>query len=68
MAFVAGSSMGQFLGDVSFDGFASYTPALIGYAVALIIGAVLVNCLGPYVYLAERRVGPDLGSRPIEVV
>lgn len=50
MAFVFGSSIGQFLGDLSFDGLGSYSPALVGYAVALIAGAFLVNRLGPYVY------------------
>ena len=34
MAFVVGSSVGQFLGDVGFDRLGSYTPALIGHTVA----------------------------------
>jgi predicted MFS family arabinose efflux permease len=63
MAFVLGSSIGQFLGDLSFDGLGSYTPALIGYAVTLIAGAFLVSCLGPYVYLAQQRIGPELAVR-----
>jgi predicted MFS family arabinose efflux permease len=65
MAFVLGSSIGQFLGDVSFDGFGSYTPALIGYAVALIVGAFLINCLGPYVYLPQQRIGLELAGRQV---
>jgi predicted MFS family arabinose efflux permease len=63
MAFVLGSSIGQFLGDLSFDGLGSYTPALVGYAVALIAGAFLVSCLGPYVYLPQQRIGLELAVR-----
>jgi MFS family permease len=59
MTFVIGSSIGQFFGDVSFDRLGSYSPALIGYALALIAGAFLVNRLGPYVYLPQRRVGAN---------
>jgi predicted MFS family arabinose efflux permease len=59
MAFVVGSSIGQFLGDVSFDGLGSYTPALIGYAAALVVATFLVNCLGPYSYLPQQRVGSN---------
>jgi hypothetical protein len=51
------------LGDVSFDGIGSYTPALIGYAVALVGAAFLVNRLGPYVYLTHPLIGPELGVR-----
>ena len=60
MAFVVGSSLGQFLGDVGFDRLGSYTPALIGYTVALLTAAVLVNRLGPYAYLPQRRISPEL--------
>jgi predicted MFS family arabinose efflux permease len=63
MAFVLGSSIGQVLGDVSFDGIGSYTPALVGYAVALVGAAFLVNRLGPYVYLTHPLIGPELGVR-----
>ena len=35
-------------------------PALIGYAVALLTAAVLVNRLGSYAYLLPRRVSPEL--------
>ena len=56
MTFVIGSSIGQFLGDVSFDRLGSYLPALIGYAIALIAAAFLVNRLGPYAYLRQRGV------------
>jgi MFS family permease len=64
MAFVLGSSAGQFLGDVGFDRLGSYTPALIGYAGALLTAAVLVNRLGPYVYLPQRRMAPEPMRRP----
>jgi hypothetical protein len=60
MAFVVGSSVGQFLGDVGFDRLGSYTPALIGHTVALLTAAVLVNRLGPYAYLPHRRISPEL--------
>jgi predicted MFS family arabinose efflux permease len=63
MAFVLGSGIGQLLGDVSFDGIGSYTPALIGYAVALVGAAFLVNRLGPYVYLTHPLIGPERGVR-----
>jgi len=33
---------------------------LIGYAVALLTAAVLVNRLGSYAYLVRRRVSPEL--------
>jgi predicted MFS family arabinose efflux permease len=55
MAFLLGSSAGPFVADVSFDRLGSYTPALTGYAVALMAAIVLVNQLGPYVYPAPRR-------------
>jgi predicted MFS family arabinose efflux permease len=57
MAFVTGSSVGQFIADVSFDRLGSYTPAPFGFAVALLAAVVLVNRLGPYVY-------PSRSSRP----
>jgi len=59
MAFVLGSSVGQFIADLSFDRLGSYTPALTGFAVALMAAVVLVNRLGPYVYLPRRRIGSD---------
>jgi predicted MFS family arabinose efflux permease len=59
MTFVIGSSIGQFLGDVSFDGLGSYTPALVGYAAALVAATFLVNCLGPYVYMPQQRIGSN---------
>jgi hypothetical protein len=55
-AFVAGSSLGQFMADVSFDGLGSYAPAFVGFAASLMAAVVLVNRLGPYVYQAQRRV------------
>jgi len=64
MAFVLGSSIGQFIADVSFDRLGSYSPALIGYAVALMGAAFLVNRLGPYVYLPQRGIAPELAPRP----
>jgi MFS family permease len=63
MAFVLGSSIGQFLGDLSFDGLGSYSPALVGYVVALIAAALLVNRLGPYVYRPQPRIGLEIAVR-----
>ena len=64
MAFLLGSSVGGFSADVSFDRLGSYAPALIGYAGALVGAAFLVNRLGPYVYLPQPLIGPELASRP----
>ena len=55
MAFILGASVGGFSADVSFDRSGSYTPALIGYAGALVGAAFLVNRLGPYVYTCRGR-------------
>jgi predicted MFS family arabinose efflux permease len=63
MAFVLGSSIGQFLGDLSFDGLGSYSPALVGYVVALIAAALLVNRLGPYVFRPQPRIGLEIAMR-----
>jgi predicted MFS family arabinose efflux permease len=65
MAFVLGSGVGQFIADVSFDRLGSYTPALIGFAAALVGAAFLVNRLGPYVYLPQPLIGPKLAPRPV---
>ena len=52
-AFVVGSSVGQFIADLSHDRLGSYTPALIGFAFALVAAALLVNRLGQYVHLPQ---------------
>jgi hypothetical protein len=65
MTFVLGSSIGQFIADVSFDRMGSYTPALIGFALALVSAALLVVRLGPYVYLPRRAIGPELLPSPV---
>jgi predicted MFS family arabinose efflux permease len=64
MAFILGASVGGFSADVSFDRLGSYTPALIGYAGALVGAAFLVCRLGPYVYLPQPLIGPELAPRP----
>jgi predicted MFS family arabinose efflux permease len=56
MAFVVGSSVGQFIADVSFDHLGSYAPALAGFAASLMAAVVMVNRLGPYVYQMHRPV------------
>jgi len=63
-AFVVGSSVGQFIADLSYDRLGSYTPALLGFAAVLMAAALLVNRLGPYAYLPQRRIGPALAPRP----
>jgi len=63
-AFLLGASVGGFSADVSFDRLGSYTPALIGYAGALVGAAFLVNRLGPYVYQPQPLIGPELAPRP----
>jgi hypothetical protein len=42
----------------------SYTPALVGAAVALIAAVIFVNLLGPYIYPVDREVGPSLAPQP----
>jgi MFS family permease len=64
-AFVLGSSVGQFIADLSFDCFNSYTPALVGFAVALVMAIVLVNRLGPYVYPSPRQITPEIALRQV---
>jgi predicted MFS family arabinose efflux permease len=63
-AFVLGSSVGQFIADLSYDRLGSYTPALIGFAFALVAAALLVNRLGQYVYLPRLRIAPEPIPRP----
>ena len=41
------------------------TPALTGFCVALMTAALLVICLGPYVYVPQRRAGPELVSSAV---
>jgi MFS family permease len=53
-AFVLGSSVGQFVADVSFERLGSYMPSFAGFGVALVAAIVLLNCLGPYVYPSRR--------------
>ena len=65
MAFLVGSSAGQFIADVSFDRLGSYTRALTGFCVALMTAALLVTRLGPYVYVPQRRTGPELVSSAV---
>jgi hypothetical protein len=63
MAFILGASVGGFGADVSFDRLGSYTPALIGYAGALVGAAFLGNRLGPYVYQPQPLIGPEAGAK-----
>lgn len=65
MAFVFGSTIGQFLADLSFDQAGSYTPALIGSAAALMLAIGLINSLGPYIYRARPEIGTELMPKAI---
>lgn len=60
MVFGFGSSLGRFLGGFVYDVAGSYTPALIGAAVSLVIAVVLINRLGPYAYPVLRQIEPGL--------
>ena len=54
------------LGGFVFDLAGSYTPALIGAAVALVIAVALVNQLGAYAYPVRRDPAPRLAAEPAE--
>ena len=60
MIFGLGSSFGRFLAGLIFDLTGSYTPALIGAALALVVAVILVNRLGSYLYPVQREIAPDL--------
>ncbi len=60
MVFGIGSSLGRYLGGLVFDLVGSYTPALIGAAVALLAAVALVNRLGVYVYPVRAELPPQL--------
>src|ERR1700751_3644771 len=60
MIFGLGSSFGRFLAGLVYDLAGSYTPALIGAALALVAAVILVNRLGSYLYPVQRNVAPEL--------
>jgi len=64
MIFGIGSSLGRIVGGFVFDTAGSYTPALIGAAVALIAAVMLINRLGSYAYPVHRDVAPRLAAEP----
>jgi predicted MFS family arabinose efflux permease len=64
MVFGIGSSLGRIIGGFVFDLAGSYTPALIGAAVALVAAVTLVNRLGAYAYPVRRDVAPRLAATP----
>jgi MFS family permease len=64
MVFGIGSSLGRMLGGFTFDMAGSYTPALIGAAVALVAAVTLVNRLGAYAYPVRREALPALAAEP----
>jgi MFS family permease len=60
MIFGLGSSLGRFLAGLVYDLAGSYTPALIGAALALVTAVIFVNRLGAYLYPVQREIVPDL--------
>jgi predicted MFS family arabinose efflux permease len=60
MIFGLGSSLGRFLAGLIYDLAGSYTPALIGAALALVAAVILVNRLGAYLYPVQREMAPAL--------
>jgi cyanate permease len=60
MIFGLGSSLGRFLAGLIYDLAGSYTPALIGAALALVAAVILVNRLGSYLYPVQRDIAPAL--------
>jgi predicted MFS family arabinose efflux permease len=60
MIFGLGSSLGRFLAGLVYDLAGSYTPALIGAALALVAAVILVNRLGSYLYPVQRDIAPAL--------
>jgi MFS family permease len=53
--FTAGSALGPYILGVTFEAYRSYTPALIGFGVLLVIASALILCLGPYRYPVTRK-------------
>ena len=67
-AFAAGSALGPYLMGITFDAFHSYTPALAGFVVALIIATLLISRLDDYVFPvqgADTRPGSGSLSRGV---
>ena len=64
MIFGLGSSLGRFLAGLIYDLAGSYTPALIGAALALLAAVILVNRLGAYLYPVQREMAPALTPIP----
>jgi MFS family permease len=65
MVFGFGSSIGRFLGGFVYDLAGSYTPALIGAALCLVVAVVLINRLGAYAYPVQRQAEPDLAPAAV---
>ena len=64
--FTLGNGIGALFGGLSFDHLHSYTPAFVGFAVALLVASALFLTLGKYAYPARRR-GAEPASNPEEV-
>jgi predicted MFS family arabinose efflux permease len=64
MLFGFGSSAGRGVGGYVYDLAHSYTPGLIGAAVALVVAVVLVHRLGPYTYAVRVHRESELAVQP----
>jgi predicted MFS family arabinose efflux permease len=64
MSFGLGGACGRFLDGYLFDRAGSYSPALIGSAVALAIAVLLVSRLGSYTYPVDHGIAPALAPEP----
>jgi MFS family permease len=65
MAFALGGAVGRFLGGYLFTLAGSYSPALAGAGVALVVAVLLVNRLGAYAYPARRPEALALAAEPV---
>lgn len=64
MMFLFGATLGRFLGGVVYDLAHSYTPFLIGNAIALGVAVALLSRLGAYAYPVEREPAGALSEAP----
>ena len=60
-AFTIGSGLGPYLLGLSFDRTGSYTFALVGAGITLVLSSVLIACLGPYRYPASAKPASEPG-------
>jgi MFS family permease len=54
-SFVVGSAVGPYMMGLAFERLHSYEPALWSFGAFMLLASVLILCLGPYRYPAERQ-------------